>query len=142
MQIYAGTIEGNYIHQPGNGQHRPRQRRHRERRNPHVPLLIQHNTILSNFSAATDAIGLFQDFSTVSNVTINDNFLAGGGYTIYGGMGSYGKSSNIHVTNNEISTMYHSHGGLYGPVTDFIFTAPGNTWSGNTYSTGATIPAP
>jgi hypothetical protein len=139
VQIYAGTIEGNYIHQPGmastdhvNGV---------TANGDDLPLLIQNNTILNNFGQ-TDTIGLFQDFSTVSNVTINDNFLAGGGYTIYGGMGSYGQSSNIHVTNNEISTMYHSHGGLYGPVADFDSTAPGNTWSGNTYSTGVTIPAP
>jgi len=139
VQIYAGTIENNYIHNPGmtTGDHVNGITTNGDDQ----PLLIQHNTILNHY-AQTDAIGLFQDFSTVSNVTINDNFLAGGGYTIYGGMGSKGRSSNIVITNNTISTMYHPTGGYYGPVADYDSTAPGNTWSANTYTTGKTIPAP
>ena len=139
VQIYAGTIENNYIHQPGmtTGDHINGVTTNGDDQ----PLLIQHNTILNNFGQ-TDAIGLFQDFSTVSNVTINNNFLAGGGYTIYGGMGTYGKTSNIVVTNNTISTMYHPQGGYYGAVAAFDSTAPGNVWSGNTLSTGQAIPAP
>ncbi len=139
VQIYQGTIENNYIHNMGmiptdhlNGL---------TTNGDNDPLLIQHNTILNSFGQ-TDAIGLFQDFSTVSNVTINDNFLAGGGYTIYGGMGSYGKSSGIVITNNIISTMYYPHGGYYGPVAYFDPTGTGNTWTGNTYSNGTTIPEP
>jgi hypothetical protein len=139
VQIYAGTIENNYMAQHGmtTGDHINGVTTNGDDQS----LLIQHNTILNNY-IQTDAVGLFQDFSTVSNVTINDNFLAGGGYTIYGGTGSYGQTSNIHVTNNTISTMYYPHGGYYGPATAFDSTAPGNTWSGNTYSTGKTIPAP
>ena len=139
VQIYAGTIENNYMHQHGmvTGDHINGVTTNGDDQ----PLLIQHNTILNNY-AQTDAIGLFQDFSTVSNVTINNNFLAGGGYTIYGGMGSYGRTSNIVVTNNTISTMYHPTGGYYGPVAYFDSTAPGNVWSGNTYSTGKAIPTP
>ena len=104
IQLYQGVIKGNYIHNLGliEGDHVNGITTNGD----NVPLLIQNNTILNNFGQ-TDAIGLFQDFSTVSNVTINDNFLACGGYTIYGGMGSYGRSSNIYVTNNVISTMYH-----------------------------------
>ena len=139
VQIYAGTIQNNYIHNPGmtTGDHVNGVTTNGDDQ----PLLIQHNTILNNFGQ-TDAIGLFQDFSTVSNVTINDNFLAGGGYTIYGGSGTYGKTSHIVVTNNTISTMYHPTGGYYGPATAFDATGSGNVWSGNTYSTGKAIPAP
>ena len=86
-------------------------------------LLIQNNTILNKF-IQTDAIGLFQDFCIVSNVTINDNFLAGGGYTIYGGNGSNGQTSNIVVTNNTISTMYFPNGGHCGPVAYFDDRGP------------------
>lgn len=139
VQIYAGTIEGNYIHQPGmastdhvNGV---------TANGDNVALLIQHNTILNNFGQ-TDTIGLFQDFSTVSNVTINDNFLAGGAYSLYGGEGSQGQSSNIKVTNNQFSTMYFPKGGAYGPVAYFDNAAPGNTWSGNVWSNGQTVPEP
>ena len=38
--------------------------------------------------------------------------------------------------------MYHPTGGYYGPATAYDPTGTGNTWSGNTYSTGKTIPAP
>ena len=116
VQVYQGTIAGNYIHNLGmvstdhvngittNGDSQP--------------LTIQNNTILNKFGQ-TDAIGLFQDFSTVSNVTVNDNFLAGGAYTLYGGEGSQGQSSNIKITNNQFSTMYFPKGGAYGPVAYF-----------------------
>lgn len=139
VQIYAGTIENNYIHQPGmtTGDHVNGVTTNGDDQ----PLLIQHNTILNNYGQ-TDAIGLFQDFSAVSNVTINDNFLAGGGYTIYGGMGTHGKTSNIVITSNTISTMYNSKGGYYGAVTAFDPAGSGNVWSGNTFSTGQTIPSP
>ena len=139
VQIFQGTIQGNYIHNLGmiptdhvngittNGDTHP--------------LLIQNNTILNKFGQ-TDAIGLFQDFSVVSNVTINDNLLAGGGYSLYGGEGSQGQSSNIKVTNNQFSTMYFKNGGAYGPVAYFDNQGPGNTWTGNTWTTGATVPEP
>ena len=139
VQVYQGTIAGNYIDNLGmvstdhvngittNGDSQP--------------LTIQNNTILNKFGQ-TDAIGLFQDFSTVSNVTVNDNFLAGGAYTLYGGEGSQGQSSNIKITNNQFSTMYFPQGGAYGPVAYFDNAAPGNTWSGNVWSNGQTVPEP
>jgi hypothetical protein len=140
VQIFQGTIQGNYIHNLGmistdhvngittNGDTQP--------------LLIQNNTILNKFGQ-TDTIGLFQDFGLVSSVTINHNLLAGGGYSLYGGEGGQGQSSNIKVTNNQFSTMYFKNGGAYGPVAYFDDQAPGNTWSGNTWSsTGKTIPEP
>jgi hypothetical protein len=139
VQVFQGTIQGNYIHNLGmistdhvngittNGDSQP--------------LLIQNNTILNTFGQ-TDAIGLFQDFSVVSHVTINDNLLAGGGYSLYGGEGSQGQSSNIKVTNNQFSTMYFKNGGAYGPVAYFDSQGPGNTWTGNTWTSGATVPEP
>ena len=57
-------------------------------------------------------------------------------------MGSYGATSGIVITNNTISTMYYPQGGYYGPVAAFDSSGTGNTWSGNTYSTGQTIPEP
>ena len=140
VQIFQGTVQGNYIHNFGmvstdhvngittNGDTQP--------------LLIQNNTILNKFGQ-TDAIGLFQDYGVVANVTVNHNLLAGGSYSLYGGEGSQGQSSNIKVTNNQFSTMYYAQGGADGPVAYFDDNAPGNTWSGNTWSsTGKTIPEP
>ena len=140
IQIYQGLIQGNYIHHLGmtstdhvngvttNGDTRP--------------LVIRHNTILNSFSQ-TDAIGLFQDFGVVANVTITDNLLAGGGYAIYGGTGGKGAPSHIVVTRNRISTRFFSHGGYWGPAVDFDDHARGDLWSGNVWdNTGRPVPAP
>ena len=140
VQIFQGTIQGNYIHNLGlistdhvngittNGDTQP--------------LTIQDNTILNPYEQ-TDAIGLFQDFGVVANVTINHNYLAGGGYTIYGGEGSVGAASNIVITNNQFSSQYFKQSGKWGPVTAFNSNGSGNSWSGNTWvSSGKTIAAP
>jgi hypothetical protein len=140
IQLYQGLIKGNYIHNLGliDGDHV-----NGITTNGDIGTFdIENNTILNKFNQ-TDAIGLFQDFGVVANVTINNNYLAGGGYTIYGGDGSIGQSYNIKVTNNRISTMYFPNGGQWGPVAYFDDQGPGNTWSGNTWAgSGTTIPEP
>jgi hypothetical protein len=140
IQLYQGLIKGNYIHNLGlmEGDHV-----NGITTNGDIGTFdIENNTILNKFNQ-TDAIGLFQDFGTVANVTINNNYLAGGGYTIYGGDGNMGRSYNIKITNNQISTMYFPNGGQWGPVAYFDDQGPGNTWTGNTWaSSGKTIPEP
>ena len=140
IQLYQGVIKGNYIHNLGliDGDHVNGITTNGDTK----PLDIENNTILNKFGQ-TDAIGLFQDSGIVANVTINNNYLAGGGYTIYGGDGSIGQSSNIKVTNNQISTMYFPNGGQWGPVAYFDDKGPGNTWTSNTWAgSGKTIPEP
>ncbi|MGI8448866.1 MAG: hypothetical protein ACR2MP_17155 [Streptosporangiaceae bacterium] len=140
VQIYQGLIQGTYIHHLGmissdhvNGV---------TTNGDTQPLVIRHNTIFDSF-AQTDAIGLFQDFGVVANVTIDDNLLAGGGYSIYGGEGSKGRPSHIVVTGNRISTKFFRHGGYWGPAVDFDTRAPGDAWSGNVWdSTDRPVPAP
>jgi hypothetical protein len=140
IQIYQGLIQGNYIHHLGmvptdhvnglttNGDTRP--------------LVIRHNTIFDSYGQ-TDAIGLFQDFGVVANVTIDDNLLAGGGYTIYGGQGSKGQPSHIVITKNRISTRFFRLGGRWGPAAYFSARATGDVWAGNVWDgTGRRIPAP
>jgi hypothetical protein len=140
VQIYQGLVQGNYIHRPGmvptdhvngvttNGDTRP--------------LMIRHNTIFNSF-AQTDAIGLFQDFGVVANVTIDDNLLSGGGYSIYGGEGRKGKPSNIVVIDNRISSNFFNHGGYWGPAAAFATGASGDVWKDNVWdSTNAIIPTP
>lgn len=140
VQIYQGLIQGNYIHHLGmvatdhvNGL---------TTNGDTHPLLIRHDTIFVSYGQ-TDTIGLFQDFGVVANVTIDDNLLAGGGYTIYGGEGSRGQPSHIVVTRNRVSTKFFRLGGQWGPVAYFSRHAPGDVWSGNVWdSTGRLIPAP
>ena len=140
VQIYQGLVEGNYIHHPGmiptdhvngvttNGDTRP--------------LMIRHNTIFNSF-VQTDAIGLFQDFGVVANVTIDDNLLSGGGYSIYGGEGRKGEPSNIVVINNRISSNFFNHGGYWGPATAFDAGTSGDIWEHNVWDgTDAIIPPP
>jgi hypothetical protein len=157
IMLASGVIEGNYIHDYGYSD--------TEGNDDHLngisvgggdtlPLLIQDNTILNNYSQ-TDAIALFQDFGTEANKTINDNLLAGGAYTIYGGgpngactsyngtSGCYGSSENVVITNNRFSPMYFPDVGTFGPVAAFDEVAPGNVWSGNVWdNTNRKLAAP
>ena len=77
----------------------------------------------------TDALGFFQDFGafigTGTNIDgsvgyqVRDNFLGGGGYTIYAGLNP-GKSAdtvqNMVVTGNVITRQWWPAGGRWGPI--------------------------
>ena len=135
IQMYAGLVERNYIHDLGMND------------GDHIngftsnlgtdPLTIRNNTILVKFNQ-TDAISLFQDFGVEGNRVVTGNLIAGGGYTVYGGMGSMGKSFNIQFTNNRFSTIYYPNGGSYGPVAYFDSSGAGNVASGNYWDNNLT----
>jgi hypothetical protein len=144
IQISTGLISGNYIHDPGfrSGDHT---------NGIYVnggtqPLTISGNTIFDKLDQ-TDAINL--DAGTpgpsapVANKTITDNFLAGGGYTIYGGAASGSPTSNLKITGNRFGQNYYSKSGQYGPVIYFNAKGSGSSWSGNTWdTTGQTVATP
>lgn len=130
IQMYAGLVERNYIHDLGMND------------GDHIngftsnlgtdPLTIRNNTILVKFNQ-TDAISLFQDFGVEAHRLITGNLLAGGGYTIYGGAGSFGQSHDIRIIGNRFSKVYFPSGGSYGPSADFESQGDGNIWSGNVW---------
>jgi hypothetical protein len=99
-------------------------------------LLIQNNTI-ENTNSQTSAVFIENYFGDVTNITINSNLLAGGGYTIYVNSnpqnGSGGKVSNVSITNNTLGMGewgYDDIGPVYTPV-----------WTGNVDEiTGKTVP--
>jgi hypothetical protein len=96
-------------------------------------LLIEHNTVLIS-NDQNDAVSLFGDFGPQGNATIDDNLMAGGNYTVYGGDGgAYGQvaTHDIHITNNRLSTLYFSNYGQFGWLADFTPSNPGNVLSGN-----------
>jgi hypothetical protein len=116
------------------------------------PLLIDHNTIECNFYAsapgATGAcsadIGLFGDFSAITNVTITNNLLVGTNYPsycLYGGATptkAYPTPHNVTVTGN---TFQHGPTGKcasYGPVAAWA-PGNGNTWTHNTWDHGRPV---
>ena len=93
---------------------------------PNFSLNIQNNTIINSHDQ-TSAIFTENYFGPVSNVTVNNNLLVGGGYTVYlvsntqsnGGGGQGGALSNISYTNNHLGTGnwgYTAFEGPYNPV--------------------------
>ncbi|MFC6079709.1 DUF4082 domain-containing protein [Sphaerisporangium aureirubrum] len=102
-------------------------------------LVIRGNTVINNLDQ-TGAIALFQDFGVVRNVTVEGNFLAGGGYTLYGGAGSKGTSSNIKVIGNVFSKDVWAKGGYHGPVAYWDKGASGNEWKNNVWEDGKPVP--
>ena len=142
IQVTTGTITGNYLHDPGfvTGDHT----------NGILdvgttqPLSITANTILDNLNQ-TDAISLNAtlDSQAIANKTISGNLLGGGSYPIYAGSARNATISNITITGNTFSQAYYTKSGLYGPVAYYSPTAPGDTWTGNTWdTTGLTVPSP
>ena len=142
IQISTGVVDGNYIHDPGYiaGDHT---------NGFYVnggtePLTIENNTIF-NSQPQTDAINLDAGSAgvPVANKTIENNFLAGGCYSIYGGTALGNPTSNILIEGNRLGQQYYPLGGQYGPVAYFAPTGQGNAWSGNFWdTTGKTIPSP
>jgi len=142
VQLNAGTVTGNYIHDPGyiTGDHTNGVISN----GGTAQLTITHNTILNKLSQ-TDAITLDtnQTPGPVSNKTIENNLLAGGDYPIYGGTAFSHTTSNILIENNRFGQLYYPKSGQFGPVAYFNSTQPGNVWSGNMWITsGKPIPAP
>jgi Right handed beta helix region len=98
---------------------------------------IVHNAITST-GRGEAAIALYTNSGPLSGVTVDDNLLAGGNYTLYAGSGS--GSHDIRVTRNHFSRSVSAKGGFFGPVTAWDPRARGNVWSGNVWDdTGAPL---
>ena len=142
IQVQTGMITGNYIHDPGYvaGDHT----------NGFFvnggtePMTIEDNTVFDSLGQ-TDAISLDASAAgtSVANKTIEDNFLAGGSYTIYGGDSLGNSISDILFEGNRFGQLYYTQGGQYGPIAYFTATGTGgNIWSGNFWdTTGQAIPS-
>jgi hypothetical protein len=97
---------------------------------------VTGNTMLNPLDQTA---AIFMDNSSgglYDGVTISQNLLAGGGYTIYGGVAKGGSVQNEVITNNAFSTIYDPNVGGFGPVTDTGIGTPGYEWSGNYYYDG------
>jgi hypothetical protein len=104
--------------------------------NGECEVTLRHNTILNEWSQ-TSAIALFADFGTPRNSVIDNNLLAGGGYSLYAGTD---RATGIKVTNNRFARAFYSNGGYWGPACDYANNGIGNTWTGNIWDdTGATV---
>jgi hypothetical protein len=99
------------------------------------PYVIRHNTIL-NPGNETGCISLFNDFGAMTNVLVENNYLDGAGYTVYGGAPN---SSNVRFINNTFGKTFWPKGGHWGPVAYWDGSDPGNEWSGNRWTDGSPV---
>lgn len=99
-------------------------------------MTVRHCTI-KHFNAQTSCVSMFQDFGVPHDNLVENCYLAGGGYCIYGGGGGLGTPSNIVIRNNVFGKDYYPTGGFFGPVAAWVPSGPGNTWTGNTWSDGS-----
>ncbi len=141
IQYCQGLIKDNYIHDLGyqSGDHLNGMTSN----SGCSELTVQHNTIFNSFDQ-TDAISLFEDFGQQMNALVTNNYVAGGGYSIYGGANSGGVvPTNIQITNNRVSDYYYPNGGYYGWMAAWDGSGSGNVCSGNILehtATGKTEP--
>lgn len=102
---------------------------------------ILRNRIVLNHGD-TGAISLFQDWGVNRDIRIESNYLAGGGYTFYGGDGSKGQPTQIVFRDNIFGRDIWPKSGYWGPVTSWVRGAPGNVWADNRYADGTVVPEP
>jgi len=99
-----------------------------------------HNTVECNDGpdrGCSAAIGIFDDFSDVYNVTVDSNLLnTNGAYCFYasGGPEKSYVSHDITFTNNRFGRKFETQCGVLGPVTYWDASKPGMVWSGNVWA--------
>jgi hypothetical protein len=98
-------------------------------------MLIARNKILLNMGE-TGAINLGPwGGGVATQVTVDSNYFAGGGYTFYGG----GDTQNgIVVQNNVFGSDFSQNSGGYGAVA-YWENGAGNVWSNNTFADGNAV---
>ncbi len=97
--------------------------------------LIDHNTI-RNPCDQVSAIIMSTNSGPISNVTITNNLMAGGGYTLYCNVSGIDVPNEV-VTGNRFAKSFHPKGGEWGPWTgcDDADAVSGNVWD----ETGAAL---
>lgn len=113
-------------------------------------VLVQNPDDAGRTISQTDAIAFFQDFGDYQGTGTNldgsvgykvkDNYIGGGGYSLYAGMNS-GKTAtsvkNMVVTGNQVTTQWWPNGGMWGPVTaEAVWGSYGNVALDNIWADG------
>ncbi|QBD76130.1 hypothetical protein EPA93_08955 [Ktedonosporobacter rubrisoli] len=140
IDLGAGYVHDNYVHDVASVANAHTNAFMSEGGSPQG-LRVIHNTLL-NFDeqTASGALSLFPDSDSISNVTVEDNWLAGGSYTLYGGeRGGSTTSKNVKILNNVFSPEHYPQVGYYGPVTDFYMGGPENVFEGNVFANGRPV---
>ena len=83
--------------------------------------IVRHNTIFNPHNQ-TSCVNFTTDFGGISHITITDNLLNGGNYTVYSRSGGNGDPTGVRVTGNQFG-----HADVFG-----LLSADGSvSWSGN-----------
>ena len=90
-------------------------------------IVINHNTIKVPYSQ-TSAILMSTNTSRISNVSITNNLVAGGGYTIYCGTSTGPVQGTFVFTGNRFAKTFFPRGGFWGPVAYCDGRGSGNVW--------------
>lgn len=96
----------------------------------HTGWRIVHNMI-RNHHNQTAAVWVGDPRYGPSEGLLENNYIAGGGYSIYAG---HGTGAGIRVRNNVFSARYFPRCGYFGVVAKWQYA--GNTWSGNRWQDG------
>lgn len=97
---------------------------------------IVHNTILNPHNQ-TGAVWVGDARYGPSEGVLRNNYIAGGGYTVYAGPGA---GAGIRVVDNVFSTRFYRFSGYWGVST--AWDPSGNTWTGNRWADGPRRGAP
>lgn len=101
-----------------------------------LSLLVRHNSLVDT-NTTNSAISLFEaDGGQPTRVTVDGNYMATTGFSIYAGGASAG-TSYIVVTNNVFAKKF---GDGYSYVTEWNPHGTGNVWSGNRWEDGKPAP--
>ena len=116
--------------------------------------VIRHNTLVCDAldvppdAGCSASLTGYGDFGPVQNNIIEGNWFPGttGGFCAYGGS-SKGKphsnaAKNIVFKDNVFGRGSSGKCGVWGPITDFDSTRPGNQWINNRWENGVKIPTP
>ncbi len=143
------TVEDSYVH----GQFRDATgRAHESGIRMGSDSTLRRNTIVCDAPDVAPDAGCsasltgYGDFDVVQRNLIEGNYFPGtsGGYCAYGGS-TRGKPfsagvNNIRFINNVFGRGSSGNCGVWGPITSFDSNAPGNVWSGNTWTDGKPVP--
>lgn len=134
IDVATGNIHDNYIHDLSQfeGAHT---------QNIYVwcggdGVVLKHNTLVNQTAKAysTAAVYIAPDCGRQNDVTVRDNWLAGGSLVLYAGGAN---ATNIRIRNNKFSTeVWSPMGGFNGTVGYWSGGNAGNLWTGNVWANG------
>jgi hypothetical protein len=99
-------------------------------------ITLRHNTVRNPCDETSDIL-MSSNTAHISHATIDNNLLAGGGYSLYCAAGDPSSVDNIVATNNRIAKSFYPTGGHFGPT---AYCENATIYSGNVWDdTGASL---